>query len=503
MAVSGAGTVAEARGETPSDIDLVASVRAGDDGAFEELYRRYHVRIRAYVHKRLRDTGRAEDVTQEAFLSALRRIRATDADIAFKPWLFEIARNAAIDVYRRDSRTEEVPVDDAALARQSDRGRLAGPVGPDIEVFAREQLELLSGAFAEMPETHHRALVMRELEGRSYREIGERLQLSNSAVESTLFRARRRLEHEYGELEDGRRCESARATAALLAEGVNPGIRRRRRFARHTGRCLACRRHAVDLGVATPSRLAGLRERAAALLPLPLFLRRRVVEASAEAAGPSSGALAGAGTQFGAGLMERAASLLAAAALAGAGGVAMHDFGHTEPPGKVGDGAAPPVSRPADPPRTRPKSDGADRRSRPERGTLTAPRSAPPRSRARPERRDSVAPKRQDRGAEAPKAPQAPSAPPPVAGDAGSSDGIGAQTLPGRLQTPPEPVARPVQQVTTEAGTALSQTTAGAESTLSETGEGAGAVLDAAGEATEATGAAANQLLTDVTAGTP
>ena len=237
MSTSG---VAVSAGGAASDVDLVAAVRSGDDDAFEELYRRYHRRIRAFAQRRLHDRGRAEDVTQEAFLSALRRLRATDSEIAFKPWLFEIARNAAIDVHRRTSRAEEVPVDDDSL-RPSDRHRLVGAPAPDVEVFLRERLELLSGAFDELPEVHHRALVMRELEGLSYREIGERLELTRSAVESTLFRARRRLEHEYEELAAGRSCESARGTMALIAEGLDPGSRRRRRFARHTRRCSAWR----------------------------------------------------------------------------------------------------------------------------------------------------------------------------------------------------------------------------------------------------------------------
>jgi RNA polymerase sigma factor (sigma-70 family) len=482
MGVMETGTVAEAKVGTPSDAQLVSSVRAGDDGAFEELYRRYHVRIRAFVHKRLRDTGRAEDVTQEAFLSALRRMRATDSDIAFKPWLFEIARNAAIDVYRRDRRAEEVPVDHAAIDSQSGRGRLVGPVSPEFEVAAREQLELLSGAFDELPETHHRALVMRELEGRSYREIGERLQLSNSAVESTLFRARRRLEHEYDELEAGRRCESARATAALLAEGLNPGIRRRRRFVRHTRRCLACRRHAVELGVATPPRFAGLRERAAALLPLPMFLRRRGVEASAEAAGP----LAGSGAQLGSGLLERAASLLAAAALAGAGGAAIHGVGGIEPPDRVGPGATPAgISAPAtDPLRSRPKTDGAGPKA-PARGDLTRPdRDRAGSRRARRERRDRFAPNRRGGGEAAPQAPS--SATPSIGGPEGSSGGLGSQSLPG--QSGGSATANVVAPVAGEAASALSRTAAGVGAIQGSAAQGTQALLDTVSREATATG---------------
>jgi len=66
------------------DTDLVTAVRAGEDSAFEELYRRYYDRVARYVGGFVRDRGRAEDVTQEAFVSALRRLRETDSEIAFR-----------------------------------------------------------------------------------------------------------------------------------------------------------------------------------------------------------------------------------------------------------------------------------------------------------------------------------------------------------------------------------------------------------------------------------
>jgi RNA polymerase sigma factor (sigma-70 family) len=341
--MTSSGPVAATQSRPLSDVQLVARVRAGDDAAFEELYRRYHHRIRSFVQGRLRDSGRAEDVTQEAFIAALRRLRVTNSEIAFKPWLFEIARNGAIDMHRRSSRAEEVPIDEDTLLRAADRSRLAGAPAPDAEVFTRERLEFLGGALDQLPDVHYRALVMRELEGRSYREIGERLDLTRSAVESTLFRARRRLEHEYAELEAGRHCESSRATMALIAGGMDPGSRRQRRFVRHTRRCVACFRYAHELGVAPRPRVAGLRERAAALLPIPLVLRRRAAEASAEGAG-SGGSLAGPGLQLGGGVMERAASLLAVAALAGAGGAAIHGSRGVDPPARPADVRAAPVA---------------------------------------------------------------------------------------------------------------------------------------------------------------
>src|SRR5687768_6687796 len=129
------------RATGPSDHDLVAAVRRGDDRAFEGLYGRYQRRIAAYVYGMVNDYGRAEDITQDVFISALRRMRATERPIAFKPWIYEIAKNACIDQFRRSKRTEEISFDaDEGLA-PSDYGRLVSkePV-PDVAVAHKQQL---------------------------------------------------------------------------------------------------------------------------------------------------------------------------------------------------------------------------------------------------------------------------------------------------------------------------------------------------------------------------
>jgi RNA polymerase sigma factor (sigma-70 family) len=299
-----------------ADAELVAAVRAGDDSAFEELYRRYQPRIAGFVRGMLHDSARAEDVAQEAFLSALRRMRACDAEINFKPWIYQIARNAAIDSYRRNSHAVEVSMDADDGLRASDRHRLVGLDGsPDAALITKERLDHLQGAFDELSDVHTRVLVMRELEGMSYREIGQQLHLTRPAVESALFRARRRLESEYSELSEGRRCEAMALTIARIARGVQRGGEEQR-LARHARRCHSCRRRARELGIEPLSALGALRKKVAALLPLPWLLRR---------SGGDGGGITG---FFGAGanaapLAERAAALVAVAALAGAGGAAL------------------------------------------------------------------------------------------------------------------------------------------------------------------------------------
>lgn len=167
---------------------LIAAIRAGDDQAFEQLYNRYRRRIGGYVARLVGDAARAEDVTQEVFLSALRRMRATDQPIAFRPWVHEIARNAAIDHHRRDRRWREVPLpaEDTTRCTQADSA-----------LESRQKLDHLRGAFGGLSESHRRLIVLRELEGRSYDEISSHLGMSIASVESALFRARRRLATEY------------------------------------------------------------------------------------------------------------------------------------------------------------------------------------------------------------------------------------------------------------------------------------------------------------------
>ena len=253
------------------DVDLVVAVRAGDDRAFEQLFLRYQSRIAAYVRGMVRDHERAEDVTQEVFIAALRRLRATETPIAFKPWIYEIAKNACIDAFRRSRRTSEVPFEDDDASGAS----LAAHGGaPETVVDTKLAIDNLCGAFGGLSQAHHDILVMREFEGLSYREIGDRLGMSRAAVESALFRARRRLSEEYEELVSGERCLRVRAILDA-PPGRAVGLRDQRRMARHIAHCQPCRRHARLAGVGVDTVRVPAAARIAALIPLPAFMRRR------------------------------------------------------------------------------------------------------------------------------------------------------------------------------------------------------------------------------------
>src|SRR3712207_7280134 len=110
---------------------------------------------------------------------------------------------------------------------------------------------------------------MRELEGLSYREIGEKLGMTRPAVESTLFRARRRLTEEYEQLVTGERCQRVQAIIAGAGDTAL-GARDRKRVARHVSYCQPCLRHARQSGMDSEDLVhRPVRQKIAALLPLP------------------------------------------------------------------------------------------------------------------------------------------------------------------------------------------------------------------------------------------
>jgi RNA polymerase sigma factor (sigma-70 family) len=320
-----------------SDSQLVDAAREGSDTAFESLFCRYRDRITAYVRSIVSDHARAEDIVQDVFMSALRSLRSSDRGIAFKPWIYEIAKNACIDHIRKARRASEVSIDSEDFS-PVDEGRMsAGVATTDAAYAAREDLDALRMAFNDLPDAQREVLVSRELEGLSYDSISNRTGLSRSAVESMLFRARRTLKDGYDDIATGERCERMQTVMVHLTDG-RIGLRQERRLVRHLQDCAACRREAIALGldelvVGAPSRTKAALARVAVFLPLPAFLRRRFFDAAGLV-----GSAPGGPAEQGMSLAAKAGVVLAAAAIAGGGvaGVA-HQTGA---PGKGGGGNA-------------------------------------------------------------------------------------------------------------------------------------------------------------------
>ncbi|HSD82079.1 MAG TPA: RNA polymerase sigma factor, partial [Solirubrobacteraceae bacterium] len=144
-----------------SDEDLVALVRAGDDGAFELLYDRHHRGLLAFCRHMLGSVEEAEDALQHTMLSAYRAMRGDDRELRAKPWLYAIARNRCLSVLR--ARRDERPIEHD----------LAGTEGLAAEVDRREELRRLLADLAALPEDQRAALVLFELGDHAQDDIAD------------------------------------------------------------------------------------------------------------------------------------------------------------------------------------------------------------------------------------------------------------------------------------------------------------------------------------------
>jgi RNA polymerase sigma factor (sigma-70 family) len=173
------------------------------DQAFETLYRRYVKDVYHYALALLRNPADAEDVTQTTFMNAYRAYQRGDAVEKPQNWLIKIAHNVARTRYARASRrVKEVP-----LEEHVDQLALPEDEKPNIEGILR--------ALGRLPFNQRAALVMRELEGRSYAEIADTLGVSVAAVETLIFRARRSLKV---------RATALRALSAVPLPGSLAGV---------------------------------------------------------------------------------------------------------------------------------------------------------------------------------------------------------------------------------------------------------------------------------------
>jgi RNA polymerase sigma-70 factor (ECF subfamily) len=184
------------------DATLVRAFRAGEVFAFESIYRLHHRYVEMLARRIIIDPHRAEDIAQEAFLRLVRQLLAHDGEIRVRAWLHRTTTNLAIDEHRR-LRTMQHYHEQASPIEELQRALERYHEGHPERAAERREIRLLIVRVIEhLPERYRRILALRELEGMDYPRIAERMGLSISAVESLLFRARRRFTEVYDQISD-------------------------------------------------------------------------------------------------------------------------------------------------------------------------------------------------------------------------------------------------------------------------------------------------------------
>jgi RNA polymerase sigma factor (sigma-70 family) len=165
-----------------SDEQLVSLFRGGHEEAFRTIHDRYRQRMFAYTRQMLSGSAvDAEDAVQEIFVRAYSGLRSSDRELALRAWLYRIAHNRCIDELRRPQSvaTEAIP------ATVPNTGS-----DPVARLEQRDALKRLIADVQRLPDQQRSALLMRELAGMSYADVGGALGVSVPAVKSLLVRAR-------------------------------------------------------------------------------------------------------------------------------------------------------------------------------------------------------------------------------------------------------------------------------------------------------------------------
>ena len=192
-----------------SDAALMARVQGGDPDAFEPLVRRYQKRLFGYFLNFVEDPAAAADLAQETFVRVYRAAPRYQESGRFESWLFRIAANLVKSRQRRpDQRAAHLSLEEASAAERELAARGAER-RPDEAAWRAELRDALQKALPQVPLVFREAVLLRDVEGWSYREIAEMLGVEEGTVKSRAHRGRQRLKE---------------LLAPLYGEGVFEGV---------------------------------------------------------------------------------------------------------------------------------------------------------------------------------------------------------------------------------------------------------------------------------------
>lgn len=178
--------------------ELISELQAGSEEAFVWLITRYHQPIYSLLVRTVRDPSDAADLTQEVFVKVFRGIGGFHSESSLCTWIYKIALHEGLNQRRWWLRHKQQEITIETEASESDCGEplrlkdmLVDPAElPDQILFHREAREEIEAALRKVPEPFRMALILRDIEGFAYEEVGEMLGVGVGTVKSRLARGR-------------------------------------------------------------------------------------------------------------------------------------------------------------------------------------------------------------------------------------------------------------------------------------------------------------------------
>lgn len=188
-----------------TDQQVVAVALQGVESAYRELLRRYQRPVFSLIYRMVRDRELAEDLAQESFVKALNALDTYRPEFKFSSWIFKIANNTAID-YLRKKKPATLSLEGRREGGGPEEPRpiaLPHPGGSPLdELEARELGSAIEQAIGQLRPEYRACIILRHIEGRSYEEIAEILELPLGTVKTYIHRARAQLKQILGPLRE-------------------------------------------------------------------------------------------------------------------------------------------------------------------------------------------------------------------------------------------------------------------------------------------------------------
>jgi len=181
-------------GQLP-DHESVQMVVEGRQEAYKLLVERYQGRVFRVAYGLMRNREDAREVCQEAFIKAYRNLPNFRRDSSFYTWIYRITVNLGIDQKRKAYRSRETDLDEARLTPEQAHHTGPRPMpGPSQSLVRKQLAGRIGEAIASLPEDQRQVIILREVQGLSYKEIAETTGIAEGTVMSRLFYARKKLQ---------------------------------------------------------------------------------------------------------------------------------------------------------------------------------------------------------------------------------------------------------------------------------------------------------------------